>query len=42
VLAEFGPGATAAGLEVIGVERMEEVLAAAFDPPLLLLPASRL
>lgn len=41
LVAEFGPGLVPE-LEVVGVERMDEVLAAAFDPPFLLLPHARL
>lgn len=32
------PAACLESLQVVGVERMEQALAAAFDPPLMLLP----
>jgi hypothetical protein len=41
VVSEFGEGMVP-GLEVVGVERMEQALAAAFEPPYLLLPRTRL
>lgn len=41
VRAELPPSVRGA-LEIIPATRLEQVLAAAFDPPLLLLPQSRL
>ena len=36
------PASARASLEVIPVERLQDVLVAAFDPPYLLLPRARL